>query len=658
MYVKFYEYAEINMIARIWNFFYGLYLQICGRFSWFRNFVLYAIIGLMAAVLDYSIFFSLNHFLSIAPEYASLTGNICGFLFTFSGNTFYNFKKSTHVLFRFISYFCITVGGMTVSTLLIHYLKGQVNVYFLKALLVLFVIPVIQFILNKKITYRDFDDNDKNSLSAGGEQKSFLQKFFVIFILLSAVMWVLVPSSYHSTLHFDPAETLMWGSTFNWGSAKHPPMSGYMLYHFCRIFGFQNFAIFLCSQICVTVGFIYIYKLSRCFFDRDRSVIATLLITFYFFYNFETPKFNANIPHLLFMPMMCYYFYRGCFANKLHHWILVAVAAAGACLSKYSAGVLGVSFVLYLIFDKNARRVLLSVKPYIGGILFFVLMTPHILHLIRTDFLVMHYINHGKAVKYGYFMQLVVLSGAIILPLLCMSAANFICCWVGGKKFPGFKLTVSNPAAFKYTACIIGGQAAFLLCMGIAGHRLQTIWTYPLFLTAGIFIMSFNPLQLSVRMQRTFVILCSAFALIMVLFPLTYYNIRSKYRYHLDKNEMRAAAENFYRQQTGKDIPFVIGDIWLASMLQNTLQYRVKACPLSDPILTGLHLEKIKKHGAIVITSGPDNAEKATWNLCSTALKWQEIKIDYCARFGKKKTFKFFLAALPAADEINQEKEK
>ena len=121
---------------------------------------------------------------------------------------------------------------------------------------------------------------------------------------------------------------------------------------------------------------------------------------------------------------------------------------------------------------------------------------------------------------------------------------------------------------------------------------------------------------------------------------------------------MRAAAENFYRQQTGKDIPFVIGDIWLASMLQNSLQYRVKACPLSDPILTGLHLEKIKKHGAIVITSGPDNAGKATWNLCSTDLKWQEIKIDYCARFGKKKIFKFFLAALPAVDEINQEKEK
>ena len=656
MYI-FISIAEEYMIVKIWNLFYGLYLKICERFTWFRNFVLYAIIGLMAAVLDYSIFFLLNHVFSVAPEYASLTGNICGFLFTFSGNTFYNFKKSTHVLFRFISYFCITIGGMTLSTLLIYYCKDKINVYFLKALLVLFVIPVIQFILNKKITYRDFDDNESSSVSCGWKQKTFLQKFFVVFILLSALMWVIVPASYYSSLHFDPAETLMWGSTFNWGNAKHPPMSGYMLYHFCRIFGFQNFAIFLCSQICVTIGFIYIYKLSRCFFDRDRSVMATLLITFYFFYNYETPKFNANIPHLLFMPMMCYYFYRGCVANKLYHWILVAVAAAGACLSKYSAGVLGLSFVLFLIFDKNARRVLLSVKPYIGGIVFFALMTPHILHLIRTDFLVMDYINHGNAVKYSYFMQIIVLCGAVILPLLCMSAANYICCWVGGKKFPGFKLTVSNLPALKYSSCIIGGQAAFLICMGIAGHRLMTIWTFPLFLTAGIFIMSFNPLQLSERTKRTFAILCSVFALIMALIPLTYYNIRSKSRYHLDKNELRAAAEKFYRQQTGRDIPFVIGDIWLSSMLQNSLQYQVKACPLFDPILTGLHAEKIKKHGAIVVSFIPDNTGETTRNLCSTALKWQEIKIDYCARFGKRKTLKFFLAVLPPAAGCNQGKQ-
>ena len=81
-------------------------------------------------------------------------------MFTFTGNTFYNFKKLDHVLFRFLSYFTITICGMGLSTVLIYYGKAIVNVYLLKTCLVLFVIPAIQFILNKKITYRNFSNQE------------------------------------------------------------------------------------------------------------------------------------------------------------------------------------------------------------------------------------------------------------------------------------------------------------------------------------------------------------------------------------------------------------------------------------------------------------------------------------------------------------------
>jgi hypothetical protein len=239
------------------------------------------------------------------------------------------------------------------------------------------------------------------------------------------------------------------------------------------------------------------------------------------------------------------------------------------------------------------------------------------------------------------------------MPIITLASAFAYLCGIGGP--PLFSME-RGKGDEEEAARVMGTCFSLLICMGLAGHRLLTIWTYPLFLTAGIFIMAFNPLQLSERTRRTFVILCSAFALIMLLFPLIYYNSHSKYRYHLDKNEMRTAAENFYRQKTGRNIPFVIGDIWLASMLQNTLHYQVKACPISDPILTGLHLKKIEEHGAIVITHYPDKAEKTIQSFCNTDVEWREIKIDYCARLGKKKTFKFFLAAVPPAAGANRKK--
>ena len=140
------------------GFFKELYNNICKRFPWFQHLVLYGIFGLTAAVIDYSVFYVLTGFAGISPEIASLSGNIVGFLLTFFCNTFFNFKKSTHIVFRFVSYLSITIGGMALSTYLIYFAKHMTNIYILKAALVLFVIPVIQFIFNKKITYRDFKD--------------------------------------------------------------------------------------------------------------------------------------------------------------------------------------------------------------------------------------------------------------------------------------------------------------------------------------------------------------------------------------------------------------------------------------------------------------------------------------------------------------------
>ena len=485
-----------------------------------------------------------------------------------------------------------------------------------------------------------------------------MQKFFILFLICSGILWTIVPSVYHSTLHFDPAETLMWGSTFNLGNAKHPPMSGYMLFNFCKLFGFQNFAIFLLSQICVTIGFIYIYKLGRCFFDKDKSVIATLLITFYFFYNYETPKFNANIPHLLFMPMMTYYFYRGCVANKWHHWLLAAAAAACACLSKYTAGIVGITFCLFLIVNKDARKVLLTVKPYIAALFFIGLMTPHILHLINTDFVVFEYINHGKKEKYSYLIKLLVQCIAIIVPLICMSTALLITHLLGKRKISCFKLTVANHKAFQYSLCIMGGQALFLLLTGILGHRLLTIWTFPIYLTAGIFIMSLYPVSLDERSKRCFIVLCSVFAAIMLLFPLIYYNCKSKYRYHMDKNEMRTVAENFYRTKTGKDVPFITGDIWSAAMLQNTFKYTIKAAPSFDPILMGLHSDTISRNGALVITTAPKTEAANIKKMFNIELEWEKHEITYAARFGKQKTFKFYLAVIPPGIQMKTERKK
>ncbi|MBR2364430.1 MAG: glycosyltransferase family 39 protein [Lentisphaeria bacterium] len=500
-----------------------------------------------------------------------------------------------------------------------------------------------------------------NKVIAFWNSLRFSEKFFILFLVFSAFFWVLVPATYHTSLHYDPAETLMWGSSFNWGSSKHPPMAGIMLYHFCKLFSFQNFAIFLASQICMSIGFIYIWKLARCFFDRDAGVMATLLITFYFFYNYELQRFNANTPHLLFMPMMCYHFYTGVKNNKWKDWLLLAVAGAGACLSKYSAGVLFFSFAIYLLCGKETRKCFLNVKAYISGILFLLLMAPHILHLFRTEFLVFRYISEGKSQSLGYFEQLFAIAGAVIGPLACMGIAAWLIFALAAKRFFIFrdmKKTVINREGAKYSLAIIGGQGIFLLLMGICGHRVELIWTYPMFLSAGILIMSFMP-QPDNRTVKVFACTTLSWAVFLLLFPLIYYNFTTGYRYHLKKEELRRSAEEFYHKHTGKKIAFISGKIWYSSMLQNTFSYSVKAAPMSDPILLSLHRNIINGRDVLLAVRNKEDYLNIKSILKSRSGKiiWKKIQIPYRSRFGKKKIFSCHFGIVKDAflDEMIQE---
>lgn len=126
----------------------------CIRFSWLKNLFLYAIIGLCGAAADYGIFALLVHGNICTPELANIISGVCGFFITFIGNTFWNFRKTEHLLWRFLSYGGIVLFGMLLSTTAIYFGKELMNLYILKALLLFVVIPLIQFILNKTITYR------------------------------------------------------------------------------------------------------------------------------------------------------------------------------------------------------------------------------------------------------------------------------------------------------------------------------------------------------------------------------------------------------------------------------------------------------------------------------------------------------------------------
>ena len=60
---------------------------------------------------------------------------------------------------------------------------------------------------------------------------------------------LLIRSLTNHNLPLDTIEALAWGSNLDWGFNKHPPMSAFFPEVFFQIFGSQDWAYYLLSQI-------------------------------------------------------------------------------------------------------------------------------------------------------------------------------------------------------------------------------------------------------------------------------------------------------------------------------------------------------------------------------------------------------------------------
>jgi 4-amino-4-deoxy-L-arabinose transferase-like glycosyltransferase len=165
-----------------------------------------------------------------------------------------------------------------------------------------------------------------------------INNIYYIFITAHLIFWTLIPSLTNQNLPLDTIEALAWGSNLDWGFNKHPPMSAFFPEVFFQIFGSQDWAYYLLSQIFVLIAFYYVFKFSKEFFNNDLlGLISVLLIEAIYFYNFTTPEFNVNVCQLPFWSLTVYFSWKIYTSKeiKFTDCFLAGLFAAIGFLSKY-----------------------------------------------------------------------------------------------------------------------------------------------------------------------------------------------------------------------------------------------------------------------------------------------------------------------------------
>lgn len=123
-------------------------------YSLIREIFLYGVIGVISAASDSSLYYVLTRFGRLNVLVANFISVNVGITISFLLNTYVNFRKTSKIKKRAISFYSVGYAGLGLSTFLlwvgVHYLN--LNDFVVK-IASIFIVAAFQYVLNKFVTY-------------------------------------------------------------------------------------------------------------------------------------------------------------------------------------------------------------------------------------------------------------------------------------------------------------------------------------------------------------------------------------------------------------------------------------------------------------------------------------------------------------------------
>ena len=403
--------------------------------------------------------------------------------------------------------------------------------------------------------------------------KKNIIKVLILFLILHLFFWTLAPSISNINLPLDTIEALAWGSNLEWGFNKHPPFSAFAVEIFYTIFGSNDWAYYLLSQIFVIVSLIYVWKFSNEIFDEKiYSLLSVLTLSGIYYYNFTTPEFNVNVSQLPFWALTVYFFWKSINSNNRINWILFGIFSALGFLSKYLFIYILLAIFFYFIlnikiYKKFITNYLLSIAISLA------ILTPHFIWLFKNNFITIVYglnrsaltnttwVDHLENPLVFIFKQILILIPFLVMIFILL------------KKF-NFKFNLKNRKNLFLISINLIPIILILFTSIVSGAKIRTMWMTPFYLFFGTLFIEIFRKNIDLKKIRKFLIF---FLFLFVLSPAIYLGISiydKNKRTDFPGKEIARLVQNKWNDNFVNDIKIVIGDEWFAGNLSYHLNSR------------------------------------------------------------------------------------
>ena len=434
--------------------------------------------------------------------------------------------------------------------------------------------------------------------------KKNINNIFILFLTSHFLIWIFVPSITNLNLPLDTIEALAWGSNLDWGFNKHPPMSAFAIELFYFIFGSQDWAYYLLSQIFVIFSFVIVWNFSNLLTNNNLlcGFVSVILLETIFFYNFTTPEFNVNVCQLPFWALTVLYGWKSFQEKRIKNYFLLGIFAACGFLSKYLFLYLIFSiflfFILMMIRNKKNFLVLLSAIPFV------VIISPHIFWLFDNEFITITYglqrtgANDDIIMSHIYHPLIFLLKQiGILIPFI------FVCFFMFKKT--NFKVNIKDQKLLYLFFINILPLMLILITSLIMGVKIRTMWMTPFYLFFGVFFVYIFQKKINANNVQKFL---KVFIVIFLITPVTYFYIsvtETNKRTDYPGKEISRLVQNKWDKNFKNDIGFVIGDEWSAG----NLSYHLRSRPKWYITLPEQNIDMMKSSG-VIYTGNPSILKK------------------------------------------------
>ena len=438
------------------------------------------------------------------------------------------------------------------------------------------------------------------------------QAAFGAFLVLHFLVWTALPALVYPNLPLDLIEALTYGREWQLGYDKLPPLPWWMIELVYRTVG-VDVAFYALAQLAVLAAFALVWATARPLVGAVGALVAVLILDGMHYFNYTAAKFNHDVIQLPLWALAGYAFHAGLKQGRTIDWVWLGLAVGVSLWAKYFVVVLAVPLALFLLIDRDARKALATPGPWIAFALAALIMLPHLVWLVRNDFLPFAYASARAAPTRGlidHFIHPVIFAGSqvlFLLPALLIAAALI---------WPRPKVTAAA-AADDFDRRIIGwlafGPVATTIALSaLSGRGTVAMWGYPLWLFLGLWIAltartAIEPARLA-RVTASWVAVFVLFALAFIANYAVLPAIDHRYRAVLYPGD-RLADEiaRRFRAATGRPLVYVIGTMWDGGNVAHYAREQPRVLIDGDPRRAPwIDLGDLRSKGAAVVWTGGD----------------------------------------------------